>query len=150
MPLISDEDRQFLIEYFGKELQDSVKITFFTQRQSPLVVPSHVCAYCKETKELLEEVAGLSDKIELTVYDLLADESAAKEHGIEKIPAVVITGKNKGRIRYFGIPAGYEFASLVEVIADVSKGKPSLEDATKKELAKVDRDLHIQVFVTPT
>ncbi len=150
MPLIQEEDRKFLVDYFSKELVDPVKLVYFTQHQSPLVVPGNVCMYCKETGELLEEVASLSDKIEVEVHDLLKDEAVAKQYGIEKIPAVIITGRNKGKIRFFGIPSGYEFASLVEVIKDVSKGSSDLTEATKKEIGKVANPLHIQVFVTPT
>lgn len=150
MALIQEEDRTFLVDFFSKELVDPVKITYFTQHQSPLLVPGNVCMYCKETGELLEEVSGLSDKITVETYDFLKDEEVAKQFGVEKIPAVVISGKNKGQIRFFGIPSGYEFASLIEVIKDVSSGKTDLSDDTKKELEKVKKPLHIQVFVTPT
>ena len=150
MPLIQEEDRKFLVDFFAKELVEPVKMVYFTQHQSPLVVPSNVCMYCKETGELLEEVSSLSDKIEVEVHDLLKDESLAQEYGVEKIPAVVITGKNKGKIRFFGIPSGYEFASLIEVIKDVSKGGSDLTEATRTELGKVTSPVHIQVFVTPT
>lgn len=150
MPLISDEDRKFLVDLFAKELVDPVKMVYFTQHQSPLSVPGNVCMYCKETGDLLNEVSSLSDKIEVETHDFLKDEAIAKQYGVEKIPAVVITGKNKGKIRFFGIPSGYEFAALIEVIKDVSRGGSDLRDATKKELGTITKDTHIQVFVTPT
>jgi glutaredoxin-like protein len=53
-------------------------------------------------------------------------------------------------VRYFGIPAGYEFSTLVEDLIDVSKGTTKLREKTREILATVDQDLHIQVFVTPT
>lgn len=148
--LISDEDRNFLVDYFSKELVDPVKLVYFTQHQSPLAVPSAVCTYCKETGELLDEVAGLSEKITVEVHDLLKDADVAKEYGVEKIPAVILTGKNRGKVRFLGIPSGYEFSSLIEGIKDVSKGTTDLSEATKKELAKITAETHIQVFVTPT
>ena len=150
MPLISDEDRKFLVDFFSKELVDPVKLVYFTQHQSVLSVPANQCMYCKETGELLEEVASLSDKITVETFDLLKDEEAAKQHGIDKIPAIVLTGKNRGKIRFFGIPSGYEFSALIEVIKDVSKGTTDLSDGTKKELAKITAPTHIQVFTTPT
>ena len=150
MPLIQDEDRRFLVDFFAKELVDPVKIVYFTQHQSPLIVPGTVCMYCKETGELLEEVASLTDKIELEEHDFLKDEALARQFGVEKIPAVVITGKNRGKIRFFGIPSGYEFSALIEVIKDVSKGGSDLSEATRTELDKVTAPVHIQVFVTPT
>ena len=53
-------------------------------------------------------------------------------------------------MRYFGIPAGYEFSTLVEDLIDVYKCTTNLSDKTREALATVDQDLHIQVFVTPT
>ena len=150
MSLISEEDRSFLVDYFSKEMVDPVKLVYFTQHQSPLVVPSIECMYCKETGELLNEVAGLSDKITVEVHDLLKDADLAKEYRVEKIPALIMTGKNKGKVRFFGIPSGYEFSTLIEGIKSVSQGTTDLSEGTKKELAKITAETHIQVFVTPT
>ena len=56
----------------------------------------------------------------------------------------------RARYRFFGIPAGYEFSTLVEDILDLSKGTTALSEKTRTALEEVDQDLHIQVFVTPT
>jgi glutaredoxin-like protein len=150
MALISEKDRVFLTDFFAKEMKDDVQIAYFTQHDSKLSVPSQECMYCEETRHILEEVAGLSDKIALKVYDFVSDAQEAERLGVDRIPATVISGNAKGKIRFFGIPSGYEFSSLVEVIADISKGETDLSDATKAELAKLTEDVHIQVFVTPT
>jgi glutaredoxin-like protein len=151
MPLISEEDRTFLVDYFSREIKDPVQIVYFTQHQSTLIVPAvQECMYCKETRELLEEVASLSDKIELKVYDFVGDKEKVAEYGVDKIPATVITGKAKGKVRFYGIPSGYEFGSIIEGIVDVAKGTTDLSDATKASLAKITEPVHIQVFVTPT
>lgn len=150
MALISPEDRQTLETLFAKELKDDVTITYFTQRESVLIVPGHECDYCKDTRELLEEVTNLSEKFHLNVKDFLSDEQEAQRLGITRIPAFILQGHAKGTVRYFGIPAGYEFSTLIEDIIDLSKGTTQLQEATKKALAKVDQDLHVQVFVTPT
>ncbi len=151
MPLISEEDRTFLVDYFSREIKDPVQIAYFTQYQSPLAIPTHQeCMYCKETKDLLQEVADLSDKIELKVYDFLANKEEAAQYGVDKIPATVITGKAKGKVRFYGIPSGYEFGSIIEGIVDIAKGVTDLSDATKASLSKITQPVHIQVFVTPT
>jgi glutaredoxin-like protein len=149
MPLISEEDRQTLQDLF-KGLENDMTITYFTQHDSPLVVPSHECQYCKETREILEEVSSLSGKIHLEIKDFLRDEQEAQKLGITHIPAFILQGQAKGNVRFFGIPAGYEFATLVEDIIDVSKGTTELSEQTQKELKGINQDLHIQVFVTPT
>jgi len=150
MPLISEGDQKFLTDHFAKNLRDPVKIVYFTQHESKLVVPGQECLFCKETRNLLEEIASLSDKIQLEVFDFVADSEEAAKYGVDKIPATVLMGNAKGKIRFYGIPSGYEFAALIETIVAVSTGATDLKDTTKAELAKADKDLHVQVFTTPT
>lgn len=150
MALLSPQDQQTLQALFAKELQNDVNITYFTQRESVLVIPGRNCEYCEETRELLEEVTGLSEKLHLDVKDFAQDEQEAKELGITRIPAFVLQGQAKGKVRYFGIPAGYEFSTLIESLLDVARGTTALSEKTRTALAEVDQDLHIQVFVTPT
>ncbi len=148
MPLISKEDQDVLRDRFSKSLIDPVNLVLFTQRESPLTVPAQECMYCQQTRELLEDIAGLSEKIDLTVFDLVADADKAAEYGVDKTPAIVFDSARN--VRYFGIPAGYEFSSLIEDIIDVSAGRSDLAASTKDALQKLDRDLRVQVFVTPT
>lgn len=67
MPMISSKDQQTLQNLF-EELEGDVTITNFTQHESPLIVPGQECDYCKETRELLEEVTALSDKLHLELH----------------------------------------------------------------------------------
>ena len=145
MALLKEEDRNHLIEQF-KSLKSPVKIVVFTQKME--------CQYCKETRMIGEELAALSDKISLEVYDFEDDKETADSYGIDKIPATIImTGGDQPKdygIRYFGIPSGYEFSSLIEDIMMVSSGESGLSAATKDVLAKLEKPVHLQVFVTPT
>ena len=76
----------------------------------------------------------------------------ATAYGIDKIPALVpLDGRDKDRgIRFYGIPAGYEFTTVIEDILDLSRGGTHLSAATKAELAGLKNDVTIKVFVTPT
>jgi glutaredoxin-like protein len=150
MTLISPDDQATLKTLFAQELDQDVTITYFTQHESVLIVPGQECAYCRETREMLEEVVDLSDKLHLTVKDFVRDKQAAQDLLITRIPAFVLEGQSKGRVRYFGIPAGYEFSSLVEDLIDVSKGQTNLNEKTREVLSQIDQQVHIQVFVTPT
>lgn len=142
MTLLKDEDREFLIEEFGK-LDRPVKLVMFTQEFE--------CQYCAETRQISEEVAGLSDKVSLEVYDFIEDEALADQYGVDKIPALIVMEEEKDYgIRYYGIPAGYEFSSLVEDIKMIGSGQSGLAAETKKWLDGLDKPLHLQVFVTPT
>jgi glutaredoxin-like protein len=151
MALISPEDQETLKKMFEERLTGDVNITYFTQHESVLIVPGHhECAYCKETREILEEVTSLSDKLHLTVKDFVKDEKEAEQMGITRIPAYVMQGQNKGKVRFFGLPAGYEFSTLIQSIIDVSTGETQLSQKSKEALNKVEQNLQVQVFVTPT
>jgi hypothetical protein len=93
MSLLQPDLRRQLTDVFAKQLQDAVVLQFFTQKSSPLSIPAQECHTCRETGELLEELARLSDKIRLEVRDLIANGDEAGRLGIDKIPGLVIQGK---------------------------------------------------------
>jgi len=154
MEILSREVRQATKTKFDADLENKVTILHFTQEPSRLVLPDYLksqdCFFCKETKQLLEEVKGLSDKIELVVYDFIADKEKAAEYGIDKIPGTVIMGEKDYGVRFFGIPSGYEYTSLIEAVTDVSRRRTELSQPTRDALKAIDKAVHIQVFVTPT
>lgn len=107
--------------------------------------------FCAQNKELARDVAGLSDRISVEVYDFLRDEGTAKRYGIDKIPALAVTGESMDYgIRFYGIPSGYEFVSLIEAIKLVSSGEHGLSEDTVRRMSAVRAPVHIQVYVTPT
>jgi glutaredoxin-like protein len=149
MAIIPVEIQNQVREVF-QTLAGPVKLLLFTQGEGGAIE----CSMCKETRQLVEEVASLSNKIEFQVYDLVKDADVAAQCHIENLPAVaVLSGGNQPKdygIRLFGIPSGYEFSSLIEDILLVSHGSSNLSPETLKELAKLENPVHIQVFVTPT
>lgn len=142
MGFLSDYDKQRLRKIFGEKLKDEVRILVFTQETE--------CEFCRETREIVEEVAATSDKIKVEVYDFMKDEEKVREHQIKRIPAIAILGKKDYGIRFYGVPSGYEFTSLVDDIIDVSNGTTSLSEDVKTRLKAVKDPVHIQVFVLPT
>jgi alkyl hydroperoxide reductase subunit AhpF len=150
MPLLPDSLQGQLRERFEQDLTGSVKVSLFTQHEGLIVIPGRECPTCKETGELLKEVSALSDKLELTVHDVYADPAGASQQGIERIPAIVLEGEARGKVRYFGIPAGSEFPAFVQDLIDVSKGTTSLSEESRQSLGALTKDVHLQVFVTPT
>jgi glutaredoxin-like protein len=143
MAMISDKDKKAVGDRLSK-LTGPVKLVIFTQEME--------CQFCKETRELAEEVAALSDKISVEVKDFLKADAEAKKLGVDKIPAIAVLGdgdKDYG-IRFYGIPAGYEFMSLLESIEIVSKGESGLSANGKEKIKGLSKPVHLQVFVTPT
>ncbi len=137
------DDREELKKRFEQNLVNKVRLIHFTRELD--------CQYCKETKQLLAELAELSDKIQFEVYNFYTDEDKVAEFKIDKVPATVIASETKDYgIRYFGIPSGYEFASLLSDIEMVSRGTSGLSQRSIEKIKEIDVPVHIQVFVTPT
>jgi len=143
MGLIPEEHIIHIKENLQENMKDSVRIVVFTQEME--------CQFCKETRELVQEVASLvPDKINVEIYDFVKDAEKAKEYGIDKVPAIAILGTKDYGIRYYGIPYGYEFNPFIDNIINVSKGTTNLSEETKIKLKSLDKPAHIQVFVTLT
>jgi glutaredoxin-like protein len=142
MSLIPDDKKEVLRNELKERMVDPVRIVMFTQEIE--------CRFCSDTRQLVQELATLNDKITVDVYDFMADGDKAKELKIEKIPALAIIGKKDYGVRIYGIPYGYELQTLINAVTNVSRGKTDLSDKTKSILADVKSPVHIQVFVTLT
>jgi glutaredoxin-like protein len=142
MGLIPEEHRQHIKEELNQKLTGKVKVIVFTQEME--------CPLCKEARELVEEIGSLSDKIEVTVYDFVKDKEQATLYKVDKVPAIVVLGEKDYRIRYYGLPFGYEFQTFLEDLLIVSNRSSGLSEETKTKLKAVDKPVHIQVFVTLT
>ncbi len=143
MGFISDKDKKVLQERLSK-LEKPVKLVLFTQEME--------CQFCKETHELVEETGSLSDKISVEIYHFMNDKEKADALKIDKIPAIAVLGENDKDfgIRFYGIPAGYEFMSLLESMEMVAKEDSGLAPNTREKLKLIKEPLDLQVFVTPT
>lgn len=149
MPLLDDRVKK-QVQAALKEIQRPVRMVMFTQADGGALE----CQYCSETRELVQEVAAQSDRLAVDVKDFQRDEALAKEYGVDKIPALVLLADgdrptNPG-IRFFGIPAGYEFSTLLEDLRMLSSGEHKLAPETLEAIARLKEPVHIQVFVTPT
>ena len=143
MAFLKDSDR----EAIGKRLSalgQGVKLIVFTQEME--------CMFCKETRELMEEVGSLSNKVAVEVYDFVKDKEKAESFGIDKIPAIAVIAEDNTDygIRFYGIPSGYEFMSLLESFDLVSSGDSGLAEPTRDKLKELKDPVNLQVFVTPT
>ncbi len=140
MALLKDSDKDAIRQQF-QQLNGKVKLINFTQELE--------CQYCRETNQIVKEVAELSDKITAETYNFVTDKETAEKFNIDKIPATVVMGEEDRGIRFYGIPSGYEFTSLLESIKMVSTEESGLGKTSKEILGKLKKPIHLQVFVTP-
>jgi glutaredoxin-like protein len=140
--MIPEERRKYLAEELARRLLNPVRLVVFTQE--------YECPYCAQTRSLLEELAGLSDKLSVEVYDFVADADKARAYGVDKVPAVAIIGAKDYGLRFYGLPYGYEFQTLLEGVVSVSRGKAEVSEEAREKLRGIKSPVHIQVFVTLT
>lgn len=141
MALLNEQIRNDIRSMLA-DLTHPVTLKVFTQEFE--------CQYCRETHMMAEEVTALSDKLSLEVYDLVKDKAIADSLGVDKIPAIAVVGAKDYGIRFFGIPSGYEFGTLVEDVKMASIGDSGLSPDTRALVAKLKDPVHMQVFITPT
>ncbi len=155
MPLLKPSDQAALRDEL-KKMTNPVRLVFFTQALD--------CETCDITKQILEEVVGLSEQLELQTYNFAIDREAVQQYGIARIPAIAVVrlqveangeGPNQATehdygIRFYGVPSGYEFMSLIGDILDVSNGESGLSPESRALLAQIKEPIHFQVFTTPT
>jgi alkyl hydroperoxide reductase subunit AhpF len=96
-----------------------------------------------ETERIVRELSELSEQLTFRVE--------TEPAGFERYPAVAVLpeGEDVG-IRYYGLPWGYELGSLIGGVLEAGKLESTLQPESLQWLAALDRDLAIDVFVTPT
>jgi alkyl hydroperoxide reductase subunit AhpF len=146
MALISAADQQRLRESFAV-MTRPVRLLFFTQTLG--------CETCPQTRQILDELPLLSDKIAIEEVNLVLDADKAAKYGVDRVPSIARVGGAEGeardsRIRFVGTPAGYEFMSLVHAVLLVGGGETSLSEENRRRISAVDKPVVMQVFTTPT
>lgn len=150
MPLLNDQDAAFLRRRFAEEMVHDVRLVFFAPSLGGIALPGEDYETVEYTRQILKEVVGLCGRIVLEEHSLVSEPDLATRYGIARTPAVAVVGTEDFRVRFYGMPAGYEFVTLVDVILDVSRGRAPVSVQTAEALAALPGDAHVQVFVTPT
>jgi glutaredoxin-like protein len=145
--MMLDETTRKGVKKIFDGLKNPVNLVVFS-RDDTITVPGHECPTCKQNESLMQEISVLSDKIRLEIHDSLKDTEKAVFYGIDKIPATVVCSSKNYGIRLFGVPAGYEFATLVQAIQTISSSDSGLTQETRDQLQTLTNPVHIQVFIT--
>ena len=157
--MIPAQEKARLKRDFRKRLQTDITLRLFTQRPSPIAVPGRDCRYCPQTLRLMEELAALSPKLQLETIDFHAQPQRAQDNGISRIPAIALdnapppspdSAKKPGpSLKFYGLPLGYQLPALIDAIKSLSRGATRLSPNTRRQLRRINRPVHLQVFVTP-
>src|SRR5262245_22793947 len=98
MGLISAADQGLLRDQFAK-LTKPVRLLFFTQAVG--------CETCQLTRQVLDELPALSDKITIEEVNFVLEAGKATEYGVDRVPAIAVTyldgeEQKDSRIRFLG------------------------------------------------
>ncbi|KRT75550.1 MAG: glutaredoxin-like protein domain-containing protein [Armatimonadetes bacterium CSP1-3] len=150
MPFLNAQDAEVIRRRFAADLDSPVKLLLFLPATGGLALPGEDWQIAEYTRQILKEVAELSDKIQVEEYGLLSHGDVAQRYNVRLVPAIVFLGREDYGVRYLGLPAGYEFVTLLETIIAVSRGRGEVSEATRSVLAALPAAAHLQIFVTPT
>jgi glutaredoxin-like protein len=140
MPLLDDNTKKEVGKFLGA-VEGKVKLVYFDGGDK--------CDYCKEILLLLNEIGELNKNIEI-VHNKMDDKAAVEKYGADNAPLIVLEGKNKGRVRFYGIPSGHEFGGFLATIVEVSKGDTvEFPGDLRKQVMAISAPLRLDVFVTP-
>lgn len=123
-------------------LPSDVRLLFFTQTLG--------CEACAPAGQIVTELASLSDKLSLEEVNFVLDKEKVAAYGIDRVPAIAIVGSQDYGIRFYGVPAGYEFSALLDAVTLAGRGDSGLSEDSRKRLAGVSEPTSLQVFSTPT
>ncbi|NLK63339.1 MAG: glutaredoxin [Fusobacteria bacterium] len=139
--MFSKEIKEQLSKVLSK-MKNNVNIIYFTQE--------YECSVCKDTKEFVTEFSQMSDKIKLEVKDFVKDDKLREKYNVDKVPAIIILDKDgiDYGIKYYGPPAGYEINSFIVTLIEMSGIVEDYSDDIEKQIKNIDKDIHIQVFVS--
>jgi alkyl hydroperoxide reductase subunit AhpF len=147
MGLLAPADQDKLRESFA-EMTSPVRLLFFTQTLD--------CETCLQTRQILDELPLLSDKIAIDEVNFVLEKERAAQYAVDRVPAIAVVGQDASgeardsRIRFLGAPSGYEFISLVQAVLLVGGRGSHLTEENRRRVALVDKPMTLQVFTTPT
>jgi len=150
MPFLNPQDAETIRRRFAADLEAPVRLLLFLPATGGLALPGEDWQLAEYTRQILTQVADLSEKITLEEYGLFSHAEEARRYNVRLVPTIVFVGREDYGVRYLGLPAGYEFVTLLDTIIAVSRGRGELNEVTRQVLAALPADAHLQVFVTPT
>lgn len=133
-----------IVNYLKKNLADmqgSVTLIFFK--------PKEGYAYNELLSNLSANIKAINPKLSLEIRTLSSSDPKAKEYGVDAAPAIILEGKEKRFVRYFGLPLSNELTAFLLDIKDISRGGPQLSKELIEKIKSVSFPVHLQVFTTP-
>lgn len=149
MAVIPSQIQRQLEARFQERLREPVELTLYTRPSAGrLILPSGMgCATCDDARQLAEALEQAApEHISLKVVDITSEASSVQE-----VPTLTVAPPGEEpRVRWQGLPAGYEFSTVVDAIERISADGHGLGETSLQRLGLLTEPLEVMVFTTPT
>jgi glutaredoxin-like protein len=149
MAMIDEKTKEQVRERLARTLAGPVELRLYRRPDSGrLILPGGTgCATCDAAEELAGAlVEAAPGKLTLTVIDVSVETGE-----VEAVPSLTVARPGEeARITFEGLPAGYEFATLLDAVERTSESDDQLPPELSKRIAALESPLEVMVFVTPT
>jgi alkyl hydroperoxide reductase subunit AhpF len=142
MPLLRAEEETKVREWFA-ELERPVELVVALGPEETSRAGSGDVDFGAEMVRVCEGLAALGERVTCRVEE--------EPEGFPRFPSVSIRpdARDAG-VRYDGLPWGYELGSLVGGVVEAGREESTLRPDSLAALEELERDLSVDVFVTPT
>lgn len=140
--MLSEGDRASLERKFAQGMKEDITL---------LLIFDEGSAIAKELIDLANTLSQITPKIKVDIEPADGGKNPRmRQLHIEHWPCLVLVKGDFARIRYYGIPAGYELPSLIDAIVELSSTSTPLSPKAKSALATVRRRANIKIFILMT
>jgi alkyl hydroperoxide reductase subunit F len=142
MPLLRAEEESKVREWFAELVRPVELVVALGPEETPRAGSGDV-DFGAEMVRVCEGLAALGERVTCRVEE--------EPEGFPRFPSVSIRpdGRDAG-VRYDGLPWGYELGSLVGGVVEAGREESTLRPDSLAALEELERDLSVDVFVTPT
>jgi alkyl hydroperoxide reductase subunit AhpF len=142
MPILRAAEEAKVRGWFA-ELERPVELVVALGPEETPLAGSGDVDFGAEAVRLAEGLAELGESVSCRVEQ--------EPDGFPRFPSISVRPESHDvGVRYDGLPWGYEMGSLVGAVVEAGKAEPSLRPESVAALAELERDLSLDVFVTPT
>ena len=128
-------------------LEGKLKLEYFHQSRLRVTVPGRAeRPSCEAAKELYEDLAELSDKLQLTVIEHSEEPELAERRDVIDVPCLLIRGELNRPLRFYGAPNGHLLVALIRALALASARQAKPSAVLKRVLGKLRRPSRLRVM----
>jgi len=115
-----------------------------------LLKDAGACDACKSLEEECRDIEMVSSRFRVEILDRLSSDPRVLKYDVQRAPALVVEGVAGGRVRFFGVPSGIEFADFLKSLGEAARGEMDLYPNTRHSFANLDTPIHLEVVIPPT